>query len=578
MTKTPNTTPQPNYPDQITGDKPQPGAEYAVINAADLRGMDGLSEQDAGLLEQAASMLEGLHNDERNRGNCSAAEGAACSAEAVRRLAVQLLRAAQPARECLQQSAEPEGLAEVSKEQYARMFGAACEALGEISDHLGIDSDINPGAEPIIEAIDELRAAALQAAPPAPPAVPVLYVSPEQLAKHSDPEGAESAEAGRYLPTRKTPAGKFTQPLYARPPAPAGVAVPDAWALIEELVKTESHKTRLHQQYMGKAMPDAEYERFQRMRDERIPELRAQLRAALAAAPAQAVAWMTPEGDRVVTEATMASARKDGGAMLSSLRPFTVALGPIAAPAQSVAVPQGAHVPFPVSMLPQFKQLADDAMAMAEKLQAEVLARATAPAQEHATQLATLHATQLAGQGQEPARVVESVKFTDQSAADPVDKARRYLKHVADCKPNNPYFFDDGYPRREIAADASAALAVLEQLAAAPIQAHEDARAQHDRDSAELRRLCEDRDKARRERDLCKAEIAGLESSCGHLGRLVDELRAKAERYDYLRDRDLGAIQAGGVFAGKTPDNVVLNGGDLDAAIDAARAAQGGAA
>ena len=100
MTKTPNTTPQPNYPDQIISDKPQPGAEHAVNAApisANVRRMPGLSEQDAGLLEQAASMLEGLHNDERNRGNCSTAEGAACSADAVRRLAVQLLRATPPA-------------------------------------------------------------------------------------------------------------------------------------------------------------------------------------------------------------------------------------------------------------------------------------------------------------------------------------------------------------------------------------------------------------------------------------------------------------------------------------------------
>ena len=179
------------------------------------------------------------------------------------------------------------GLAEVSKEQYARMFGAACDALGEISDHLGIDSDINPGAEPIIEAIDELRAAALRAAPAADaqhaaawmtpegdrvvteitmagarkdggaslsslrpysvalvraqaqeaaaaleaPAAAVLYVSPGQLETHTDPDGPESAETGRYLPSRKTPAGKFTQPLYAQPvaaapQAPAAPAVP----------------------------------------------------------------------------------------------------------------------------------------------------------------------------------------------------------------------------------------------------------------------------------------------------------------------------------------------------------------
>jgi hypothetical protein len=47
------------------------------------------------------------------------------------------------------------------------------------------------------------------------PAQPVLYVSPGQLANHSNPEGPESEKAGRYLPARVTPAGKFTQPLYA---------------------------------------------------------------------------------------------------------------------------------------------------------------------------------------------------------------------------------------------------------------------------------------------------------------------------------------------------------------------------
>ena len=41
-----------------------------------------------------------------------------------------------------------------------------------------------------------------------------------------------------------------------------------------------------------------------------------------------------------------------------------------------------------------------------------------------------------------------------------------------------------------------------------------------------------------------------------------------ARRYAYLRERDLNAIVEGGVFAGKVPDNVVLNGDDLDKAID----------
>lgn len=55
------------------------------------------------------------------------------------------------------------------------------------------------------------------------PAQPVLYVSPGQLANRSNPDGPESEKAGRYLPARVTPTGKFTQPLYAGA-APAAVA------------------------------------------------------------------------------------------------------------------------------------------------------------------------------------------------------------------------------------------------------------------------------------------------------------------------------------------------------------------
>jgi hypothetical protein len=45
-----------------------------------------------------------------------------------------------------------------------------------------------------------------------------------------------------------------------------------------------------------------------------------------------------------------------------------------------------------------------------------------------------------------------------------------------------------------------------------------------------------------------------------------------AARYRYLRDRDIDTIRSGGIFAGMTPDNVVLNGVDLDKAIDSAAA------
>ncbi|KWH52534.1 hypothetical protein [Burkholderia cepacia] len=59
------------------------------------------------------------------------------------------------------------------------------------------------------------------------------------------------------------------------------------------------------------------------------------------------------------------------------------------------------------------------------------------------------------------------------------------------------------------------------------------------------------------------------------MASLLDRLEVAelyADRYRYLRERPLDAVSNGGVFAGKTPDNVVLNGADLDAAIDAARA------
>lgn len=62
------------------------------------------------------------------------------------------------------------------------------------------------------------------------------------------------------------------------------------------------------------------------------------------------------------------------------------------------------------------------------------------------------------------------------------------------------------------------------------------------------------------------------------MASLLDRLEVAevyADRYRYLRERPLDAVSSGGVFAGKTPDNVVLNGADLDAAIDAARTQRG---
>lgn len=47
-----------------------------------------------------------------------------------------------------------------------------------------------------------------------------------------------------------------------------------------------------------------------------------------------------------------------------------------------------------------------------------------------------------------------------------------------------------------------------------------------------------------------------------------DSLKADAARYQYLRSRDLETVREGGIFAGVTPENYVINGIDLDIAID----------
>ncbi|MCO3773797.1 hypothetical protein QOU27_29840 [Pseudomonas aeruginosa] len=50
----------------------------------------------------------------------------------------------------------------------------------------------------------------------------------------------------------------------------------------------------------------------------------------------------------------------------------------------------------------------------------------------------------------------------------------------------------------------------------------------------------------------------------------IRRMAKDAARYRWLRERDLETIRQGGVFAGMTPENIVLNQEDLDAEIDAA--------
>ncbi len=92
-------------------------------------------------------------------------------------------------------------------------------------------------------------------------------------------------------------------------------------------------------------------------------------------------------------------------------------------------------------------------------------------------------------------------------------------------------------------------------------------------------RIAERRDILISENEQIRAQHAVIvgcyEARIAELERERDALRADAERYRCLRNRDLNTIDVGGVFAGMTPQNVVLNGADLDDAVDATRAAQG---
>lgn len=48
-----------------------------------------------------------------------------------------------------------------------------------------------------------------------------------------------------------------------------------------------------------------------------------------------------------------------------------------------------------------------------------------------------------------------------------------------------------------------------------------------------------------------------------------ESLRADAERYRALRRADIDTIQNGGLFVGLVPENIVINGHDLDYRCDA---------
>lgn len=90
-------------------------------------------------------------------------------------------------------------------------------------------------------------------------------------------------------------------------------------------------------------------------------------------------------------------------------------------------------------------------------------------------------------------------------------------RYIADChQPENTKFI--------AAANPAAVLALIAEV--------EGLRAQHGRDSAELRSLSQARDDARKERDQLKAEVAGLRTGYEAYEQVNSELKAEVEGLD----------------------------------------------
>jgi hypothetical protein len=70
---------------------------------------------------------------------------------------------------------------------------------------------------------------------------------------------------------------------------------------------------------------------------------------------------------------------------------------------------------------------------------------------------------------------------------------------------------------------------------------------------------------------LDRGEYEKAALNCEEKARMLEK-EADAMRYHWLRNRPLDSISAGGLLAGMTPENYVVNGPALDAEIDAAMA------
>jgi len=461
--------------------QPTAHAEITAPISADLRGIDDAGAQPD--QDDFIQWLSGTYPD-------------AYSADEARRLwrhehvsalaweAAKARYAAQPARECMQQSAEPEAFLEAP----------------DVQDESGINTHYSRRL--VIDCI----AAALQAAPQLTPVEPgALHASIREL------DAWESRADGNELTPSESDSVVLVlhelKRLQAAPPAPAGVAVPDGW--MENL----GFELDAPADGVWMVIDDTGARREAGLVERVLWKELVAIRAALAAAPAQAVAVPVAEWDGKLPERLQRALN----ALRLECSPAIVA---------DVEYEVRSHYEAMHTSLATVRRMFGAARDRLEALDA-AQPDPFAPAQEHATQLA--------GQGRD-------LEVTDEMALafhraisdgaigqDDVDEIKDGLRaafcniaapaQAQGCTRSHPH--ENMSPmcvlRTEIARLKHAA--AIAQATAVPVQAQEDAR------------------------DAARYRLVRRGQHWSVIDGIGDELRG--DKLDAAADRRLAAQQAG---------------------------------
>ncbi|HHN0556666.1 TPA: hypothetical protein ACRNVP_005207 [Pseudomonas aeruginosa] len=159
--------------------------------------------------------------------------------------------------------------------------------------------------------------------------------------------------------------------------------------------------------------------------------------------------------------------------------------------------------------------------------------------------------------------LLESVKQADQIISDHAE-LRRLAEEVIRIERNEDEPISAAWELFDSAANPKTILALLDEIGRLKAEncAHKD-----------TQKHCEWLVQGLKE---CASALPGtyyMDPPDGGDVSIPEQIRRMAKdaaRYRWLRERDLETIRQGGVFAGMTPENIVLNQEDLDAEIDAA--------